>query len=277
MNKNKFLALAMAGAMTLAAAVPAYATVDSGTTTVHLAVAEATYELVIPTTLTVTKSGYNAFSDGVTVKNLTNGEGVTSIDVTATSANDWSLKDTSDNKISYILAANEAQGTEETTYSFTDTTAMATENGSTIACGVNVSDYSGAAAGDYSDTITWTAEVKKTTTKEVTLCSVTSASDWYYDGMKNGSYKACTTDNVTYTYGEYDASNFGFKNGTFSTTDGVITKIVISSDCTISATGTGWTLKNGKTATWSGTKAASVDFAGSFTGSFINVVVTVER
>lgn len=38
--------------------------------------------------------------------------------------------------------------------------AMAITTGSTIDCGANVSDYSDTAAGNYSDTITWTAKVR---------------------------------------------------------------------------------------------------------------------
>ncbi len=283
MNRNKFLALAMAGAMMLAAAVPAYATGNSGTTTVNLAVAETTYDLVVPATLDVKNSGYNAFSDGVTVKNLKNGESVTSIDVTAASANGWNLKDSSNNAVSYTLAANDAQDTEKTTYSFTDKAAMAATTGETVACGVNVSDYSSAAAGSYSDTITWTAEVKKTTTTDVTLCSGAGGGNWNTQ-FAGSSY---TKDGVTYTYGSYDDyGSTGFVDGTFKTDSGVITKIVITTTksgeggCAANATGAGWTATktdSAAAATWSGTAAKEVAFTGNFYGAAVSVIVTVER
>lgn len=284
MNRNKFLALAMAGAMTLAAAVPAYATGSGDTTTVTLAVEETTYDLVVPATLNVKDSGYNAFENGVTIKNLQNGTGVTSIDVTATSTNDWKLKDdTSGDTVSYTLAANDAQGTARTTYSFTDAKAMAGTDGETVACGVNVSDYSSAAAGNYSDTITWTAEVKKTTTTEVTLCSGTGGGNWSTEFTSN-SY---TKNGVTYTYGSYDDyGSKGFENGTFKTDSGVITKIVITTTksgeggCAANASGEGWSTAaagSTTTATWSGTAAEEVAFTGNFYGDTISVIVTVER
>lgn len=285
MNRNRFLALAMAGAMTLAAATPAFAEESAdGTTKVRLAVKETTYDLVVPATLDVTSSGYNAFAEGVTVKNLTNGTGVISIDVTAASTNGWKLKDdTSSDEISYKLAADDAQDTEKTTYSFTDTAAMAATTGETVACGVNVSDYSSAAAGDYSDIITWTAKVKKTTTTEVTLCSGTGGGNWSAEFTSN-SY---TKDGVTYTYKSYDDyGSKGFVDGTFKTDSGVITKIVITTTksgeggCAANASGEGWstaTAGSTTTATWSGTAAGEVAFTGNFYGDTISVIVTVER
>lgn len=288
MNRNRFLALAMAGAMTLAAATPAFAEESAdGTTKVRLAVKETTYDLVVPATLDVTSSGYNAFAEGVTVKNLTNGTGVISIDVTAASTNGWKLKDdTSSDEISYKLAANDAQDTEKTTYSFTDTTAMATTTGETVACGVNVSDYSSAAAGDYSDIITWTAKVKKTTTTEVTLYSGSSSEWWLSEsGFRSGIYQSYTTDGVTYTPEGCDLySDTGFLNGTFSTASGVITKIVIEATSsggvsTAAAASGSWTTATagGKTtATWEGVAATSVIFTGNFYGEPVKVVVTVE-
>lgn len=166
MKKNKFLALAMAGAMLVGSLITATPVLAEGsnTTTINLKIAEPTYDLVIPSTLDVTASGYTAFADGVTIRNLESGTDVSSIDVTAASTkNDWNLVNSKDNKISYKLVAGDAQTTEKTTYSFTNTTAMTTSTGQNIACGVNVSetDYVYAAAGDYSDTITWTAEVQK--------------------------------------------------------------------------------------------------------------------
>ena len=286
MNKNRFLALAMAGAMTLAAATSVFAAQSSadgeatGTTEVNLTVAETTYELVVPATLSVGGSGYNAFTEGVTVKGLANGEGVTSIDVTATSTNDWNLKGSDENKISYKLVAEGAPDTERTTYSFTDTTAMKEANGSTVACGVNVSDYSSVAAGNYSDTITWTAEVKKTTTTDVTLCNGDSY-QWWSESY-NHTYNAgsITVDGVTYAYDEYNYAGKGFKDGAFSTHSGKIKKIVITASYTIGAAAAeGWTESNkdGRyIATWENGEAESVDFTGQLYSN-ITIIVTVER
>ena len=163
-----FLALIMV--LCLAPTV-ALAEGNTGTTTIRLSVAgsEAAYELVIPAALTVKKSGYNAFENGVTIKNLTNADRIVSINVSATSANGWNLTDSNQNKISYKLVANDDPYTAKTTYSFTDKISMATAEGSSIACGVYVSDYSAAAAGEYVDTITWTANANETTFIDNTL------------------------------------------------------------------------------------------------------------
>ena len=174
--KKKVLSVFLAMVMMLCLApTVALAEGNTGTTTIRLSVAEsvagseATYELVIPAALTVKKSGYNAFETGVTIKNLTNADRIVSINVSATSANGWNLTDSNQNKISYKLVANDDPNTAKTTYSFADKASMATAEGSTIACGVYVSDYSAAAAGEYVDTITWTAKANETTFIDNTL------------------------------------------------------------------------------------------------------------
>ena len=234
--KKKVLSIFLALAMMLCL-VPTVALAEgnTGTTTVNLSVPEATYELVIPSKLNVTSSGYNAFENGVTVKNLTNAGGIAYINVSATSAHDWNLTDSNQNKISYKLVSSDAQDTAKTTYSFTDKASMATDTGSTVQCGVNVSDYSNAAAGEYSDTVTWTANVVKTKTVTLTRAIMGSAteigagqsleSDGVTITVNQGAIKLISDNVEKWTW--VDATSEDGDPFTFSTTQGNFTKIEI--------------------------------------------------
>ena len=239
---------------------------NTGTTTVNLSVPEATYELVIPSKLDVTNSGYNAFENGVTVKNLTNAGGISSIDVSATSANSWNLTNSNKNKISYQLVSSDAQYKSKTLYSFTDKTSMATVDGQTFACGVNVSDYSAAAAGEYSDTITWTANIVRSGvvvngdgTKTVTLTKGIMGSN-----SAIGEGQSVTSDGVTILVNhgtlttQYENSGWLWvatydnegNDFTISTTEGNFTKIEIVGEIVV-LSNTAWTQESNKIV-WTG-------------------------
>ena len=256
---------------------------NSGTTTISLSVAEATYELVIPSKLTVANSGYNALGNGVTIKNLSNGDGIAYINVSATSAHDWNLTDSNQNKISYKLVSSDAQDTAKTTYSFTDKTSMATDTGSTVACGVNVSDYSNAAAGEYSDTVTWTANVVKTKTVTLTSAIMGSAteisagqsleSDGVTITVNQGSIKLTGDNGERWTWD--GTTSDGGNPFTFSTTQGNFTKIEIYIEGGADLNSL-WTSGPGKPA-WTGS-ASSVDVGYPFniTWNLIKVICTIE-
>ena len=161
MKHSKITALALTGAMlagTFATATPVLA---GGTETndVSCTSNDASYTMVIPTSVTVANSGYNTLGDGITIKNLANADKVKSIEVTASSENAWKLKKDDNNTITYNLceSAESTGAITDNKLSFTEKTAMADTDGSTKTCGINVDDYSEAEAGDYSDTITWTA------------------------------------------------------------------------------------------------------------------------
>ena len=99
-----------------------------------------------------------------------------------------------------------------------------------------------------------TATCVVTVNKVVTI----NQSDW-------GWSSSFTKDGVTVSASRIDP-NYGdlMSPGTFSTTLGNFTKIVVTTfDC--SASGTGWS-GSGSSMTWAGTPASTVSFSGEFTG-----------
>ncbi len=162
MIKNKFLALAMAAAMTLATAVPAFAE-QSGTTTVSLTIEAPsnTYTLTVPANTELNSDG--------TAKQLTGGIKITEgalqdgkkITVTAESENKWEMVAADaavKTKIGYGLYANSTDNTTTTSWDFSQTDANA-ESGTTknVYAKANTTDVNAAKAGEYSDVITFTA------------------------------------------------------------------------------------------------------------------------
>jgi len=149
MKLKKLASLALAGALTLgllpALSSPALA-----------ADADTTYTLTIPSTLTVSGSGWNA-TDGISATGtLESGKKLT---VTATSANNWALK-SGNNSVGYNLAT--ATGTYNSSatpasWEFTELSNTAT----TKPMGIIVENYDDKPAGTYTDTVTFTVEVAK--------------------------------------------------------------------------------------------------------------------
>ena len=149
MKLKKLASLALAGALTLgllpALSSPALA-----------ADADTTYTLTIPSTLTVSGSGWNA-TDGISATGtLESGKKLT---VTATSANNWALK-SGNNSVGYNLAT--ATGTYNSSatpasWEFTELSNTAT----TKPMGIIVENYDNKPAGTYQDTVTFTAKVEE--------------------------------------------------------------------------------------------------------------------
>jgi hypothetical protein len=85
-------------------------------------------------------------------------------------------------------------------------------------------------------------------------------SDW-----GSGFVTSFTKDGVTVSAGDIDPTNGNIMNdGTFSTTLGNFTKIVVTAkDCNFS--GTGWS-GNNTSMTWAGTPASTVPFSGNVNG-----------
>ena len=150
------------------------------------------YTITIPATLTVAQSGWNA-TDGITaqVKSGDTFDTSKKLTVTAESTNSWALK-SGENTIGYNLA------TAETDYSSTADPAswefsavdLNEESGKTLPMGIIVDDYSTAAAGNYTDTVTFTAKVEDAVVTHTTLSvgdvihlgEVLSISTTYYTG-----------------------------------------------------------------------------------------------
>ena len=144
MKLKKLASLALAGALTLgllpALSSPALA-----------ADADTTYTLTIPSTLTVSGSGWNA-TDGISATGtLESGKKLT---VTVSSANSWALK-SDDNSVGYKLATASSDTEATTSWEFTELSDTAT----TKPMGIIVEDYSTKPAGTYTDTVTFTASV----------------------------------------------------------------------------------------------------------------------
>ena len=163
MKMKKLTSIALAAALaigTFGTSVPAKAADNS-----------TDYTITIPATLSVANAGWNA-TDGITaqVKSGDTFDSGKKLTVTATSTNSWALK-SGENTIGYNLA------TAETDYSSTADPAswefsavdLNEESGKTLPMGIIVDDYSTAAAGNYTDTVTFTAKVEDAVVTHTTL------------------------------------------------------------------------------------------------------------
>ena len=167
MKFKKAMAFALTGALT-AGAVCSGVFADNNQTTVTLTVAErydTDYVMTIPAEVNVAGAGFTAFDGGIKVSH--NSEKTTTFDpnskvtVSATSTNGWQLKaEGVDSGIGYTLksAADDTDAT--TSWEFTGD--KITNDGETKAVGVDVENYDDATPGEYTDTITFTAEVEST-------------------------------------------------------------------------------------------------------------------
>ena len=250
--KKKILSLALAGALTMGL-LPAFSSPALAADNV------STYTLQIPSTLTVSAAGWNETS-GLTAA-VTSGDTFDSgkkLTVTATSANSWSLK-SGDNSVGYNLA------TATGTYSSTATPAswefsaaeLNASGGTNKAMGIIVDDYSTKPAGTYQDTVTFTAKVEDAAPATITV--TINQSDW------GGWDTPITKDGVTVSASMIDPMDGNLmEGGTFSTTLGNFTKIVVTT-AACDASGTGWS-GGGSSKTWAGTPASTVSFSGNFMG-----------
>ena len=137
---------------------------DNNQTEIKLLVADkydSDYVMTIPTNLTIESDGFNALS-GLTVAH--NSEKTTEfnpnskVKVTATSEHSWKLTSTANGEIGYTLKANSGDTDATTSWEFTAN--EITNDGTTKTLGVDVEPYANAEAGEYTDTITFTAEVE---------------------------------------------------------------------------------------------------------------------
>ena len=150
MENKKIMAFVLTGAL-------ASGTLSAGSTV--LAVDDSTdYVLTIPATLAVENPGWNA-TDGITAK-VKDGDTFDSnkkLTVTASSGDAFALV-SGENTISYSLATEE-NGAANTTWEFSAAELNET-NGTNKSMGINIENYSTKPAGNYQDTVTFTAEVK---------------------------------------------------------------------------------------------------------------------
>lgn len=119
--------------------------------TAYAADADTTYTITIPSTLTVSGSGWNDAGGISATGTLATGKKLT---VTASSANSWALK-SGDNSVGYTLTTAEG-GSQTTDWEFTELSDTAT----TKTMGIIVENYDDKPAGTYQDTVTFTAKVE---------------------------------------------------------------------------------------------------------------------
>ena len=168
-NAKKTLALLLALVMVLSL-VPAMGTAAYADGT--------TYTITIPSSLTVTKSGWNA-TDGISATGtLADGKKLT---VTASSANSWALKQQDGSETVGYTMKETSDGEAKTAWEFTTLPGSAT-------LGIDVADYSTKPAGTYQDTVTFTVKVEDAAVvKTLTIKKGNSIADSdttieYYEG-----------------------------------------------------------------------------------------------
>ena len=119
--------------------------------TAYAADGDTTYTITIPSTLTVSGSGWNDAGGISATGTLATGKKLT---VTASSANSWALK-SGENSVGYTLTTAEG-GSQTTDWEFTELSDTAT----TKTMGIIVENYDDKPAGTYQDTVTFTAKVE---------------------------------------------------------------------------------------------------------------------
>lgn len=131
------------------------------------------YTITIPATLTVEQKGWNA-TDGITAK-VKSGDTFDSskkLTVTAASANEWNLK-SGENAIAYKMASateQEKSYADATATTSLEISAEALNTGNYEApFGIVVEDYTDKPAGEYKDTVTFTAKVEDAVVTHTTL------------------------------------------------------------------------------------------------------------
>ena len=120
---------------------------------------DPSYTITIPSTLDVSGAGYTQLTGGITAT----GSNISGkLTVSAESAHTWNLQETTDSskKVPYKLTSNNTGNpTEKTKWEFTPTDG--TINGSeNVYVYIAETDYNNAAAGTYTDTVTFTAKVE---------------------------------------------------------------------------------------------------------------------
>ena len=140
------------------------------------------YALIIPDSFTINNSGWNEITEGITAK--VSGDNVkfdSGYRLTVTAATDGTLTaDGITDTITYTLKAVSTDTSAVTTWEFSADELNASKDnvitGTTKTLGVDVEDYSTKTNGDYSDTITFTAEVQAAVTLSSRTVPISSGS-----------------------------------------------------------------------------------------------------
>ena len=155
------------------------------------------YTITIPATLTVKQKGWNA-TDGIKaqVKSGDTFDSSKKLTVTAASTNSWALK-SGENSIGYNLATSSADysaSAAPASWEFSATELNA-NGGTNKGMGIIVEDYSAKPAGEYKDTVTFTASV---VSAKKTLTLTGQYFDFNNGGFVKKSLEIEYTDNDTW-------------------------------------------------------------------------------
>ena len=144
------------------------------------------YTLTIPSTLTVSGSGWNDAGGISATGTLASGKKLT---VTASSGDEFALINQSDStqKVGYNLATASTDTEATTSWEFTELSSTA----ATKPMGIIVEDYSEKPAGTYQDTVTFTAAVNAV---ESLLTTITAT------GKEQASYSVANVATVSFSY-----------------------------------------------------------------------------
>ena len=169
------------------------------------------YTLTIPSTLTVSGSGWNA-TDGISATgSLASGKKLT---VTASSDGEFALVNQSDStkKVGYKLATASTDTEATTSWEFTELSSTATKKD----MGIIVEDYSSMPAGTYTDTVTFTASVEDARH----LYSITLTGPYSHATLVMEFYEGDTWNDMAAKYPDYIQIYSGKYCGFY--TDGLI-------------------------------------------------------
>ena len=186
------------------------------------------YTITIPATLSVANAGWNAATPiTAKVKEGDTFDSSKQLTVTASSENEWKLK-SGENSIAYKIASATDQDK-----SYSDATAITSlkisadqlNNGTYSApFGIVVDDYTGKPAGDYSDTVTFTAKVENAAGPLAAAfedgAKFKVGYKWNRDG-RNTTYLEFTNSGGTYSLTSISgAGQDGFNSSTLTVKDG---------------------------------------------------------
>ena len=128
-------------------------TLGSEAVSVEFTITPCDYIVTIPARIDARIAGYNA-TDGITAGGTI--DSATNLVVTASSANNWTLRNSGIGSVSYYLTTDEG-GEEMTRWTFDEHEMAET---TTKPMGAVIADYSKAPAGDYADTVTFTVSME---------------------------------------------------------------------------------------------------------------------
>lgn len=156
MTLKKFGALLLAGAMmtgTIGVMSPTQA---------KAATPANTYTMTVPADMDIQNSGWNSLGNIEITGKIDEAKKVT---VTATTANDFALTSEVGGSVAYTLKKAETDTAATTSFEF-DAASINAEGGESQTIGVDVADFSGKAAGAYTDTITFTGTMSEVSLME---------------------------------------------------------------------------------------------------------------